>query len=80
MYFKTQLYQLNEKIRKKDEKIKKIKKKNPPYLVFMLFCKFKQKWAYIKILHKNVKCNVNNDRSHGRKSIAKKKIHEGSNI
>lgn len=27
----------------------------------------------LKHLHKNVKCNVNNYRSHGRKSIAKKK-------
>lgn len=26
----------------------KRKKKNLSYLVFMLFCKFKQKWAYIK--------------------------------
>lgn len=30
------------------KKLKKIKKKNLSYLVFMLFCKFKQKWAYIK--------------------------------
>lgn len=74
MYFKTQLYQLNEKIRKKDEKIKKIKKKTHLILYSCYSVNSNKNGHILKHLHKNVKCNVNNYRSHGRKSIAKKKF------
>lgn len=81
VYFKKQLYQLNGKIRKKDEKIKKIKNKKTCLILYSCYSVNSNKNGHIlKHLHKNVKCNVNNYRSHGRKSIAKKKIHEGSNI
>lgn len=74
VYFKKQLYQLNGKIRKKDEKIKKIKNKKTCLILYSCYSVNSNKNGHIlKHLHKNVKCNVNNYRSHGRKSIAKKK-------
>lgn len=73
VYFKKQLYQLNGKIRKKDEKIKKIKKKTCLILYSCYSVNSNKNGHILKHLHKNVKCNVNNYRSHGRKSIAKKK-------
>lgn len=74
VYFKKQLYQLNGKIKKKDEKIKKIKKKKTCLILYSCYSVNSNKNGHIlKHLHKNVKCNVNNYRSHGRKSIAKKK-------